>query len=165
VRAESFISPNRSGENSSVNLKSRTLLNIWKVHSAQTLRLCVAFGSHSEQRLFPQTALTGWALKRKREVFSVRRYLQNETRFQHVIYMVSVTGVLSCSACNSDQRSSSGISLPDCGLPAICPGFLVSSAFEQMLRWLCSQPKSTSSYGTSLRSFSGACPNSLLLRS
>jgi hypothetical protein len=32
------------------------------LHSAHTVYLCVAYGSHNKQRLFPQTALTGWAL-------------------------------------------------------------------------------------------------------
>jgi hypothetical protein len=27
-----------------------------------TVYLCVPYGSHSKQRLFPHTALTGWAL-------------------------------------------------------------------------------------------------------
>jgi hypothetical protein len=31
-------------------------------HSAHTMYLCVPYGSHNKQRLFPQTALTGWAL-------------------------------------------------------------------------------------------------------
>jgi hypothetical protein len=31
-------------------------------HSAHTVYLCVPYGSHSKQRLFPHTALTGWAL-------------------------------------------------------------------------------------------------------
>jgi hypothetical protein len=31
-------------------------------HSAHTVYLCVPYGSHSKQRLFPQTALTGLAL-------------------------------------------------------------------------------------------------------
>jgi hypothetical protein len=34
--------------------------------------LCVPYGSHSKQRLFPHTALTGWALQRTRDVFPVR---------------------------------------------------------------------------------------------
>jgi hypothetical protein len=29
---------------------------------AHTVYLCVPYGSHNKQRLFPQTALTGWAL-------------------------------------------------------------------------------------------------------
>jgi hypothetical protein len=32
------------------------------LHSAHTVYLCVPYGSHNKQRLFPQTALTGWAL-------------------------------------------------------------------------------------------------------
>jgi hypothetical protein len=32
------------------------------LHSAHTVYLCVPYGSHDKQRLFPQTALTGWAL-------------------------------------------------------------------------------------------------------
>jgi hypothetical protein len=34
--------------------------------------LCVPYGSHNKQRLFPQTALTGWALYRRRNMFPVR---------------------------------------------------------------------------------------------
>jgi hypothetical protein len=36
------------------------------------LFLCVPYGSHSKQRLFPYTALTGWALQRRRYVFPLR---------------------------------------------------------------------------------------------
>jgi hypothetical protein len=32
------------------------------LHSAHTVYLCVPYNSHNKQRLFPQTALTGWAL-------------------------------------------------------------------------------------------------------
>jgi hypothetical protein len=32
------------------------------LHSAHTVYLCVPYGSHNKQRLFPQSALTGWAL-------------------------------------------------------------------------------------------------------
>jgi endoribonuclease Dicer len=32
------------------------------LHSTHTVYLCVLYGSHNKQRLFPQTALTGWAL-------------------------------------------------------------------------------------------------------
>jgi hypothetical protein len=32
------------------------------VSSAHTVYLCVPYGSHNKQRLFPYTALTGWAL-------------------------------------------------------------------------------------------------------
>jgi hypothetical protein len=42
------------------------------LHSAHTMHLCVPYGSHNKQRLFPQTALTGWALLRRRNVFPVR---------------------------------------------------------------------------------------------
>jgi hypothetical protein len=31
-------------------------------HSIHRVYLCVPYGSHNKQRLFPQTALTGWAL-------------------------------------------------------------------------------------------------------
>jgi hypothetical protein len=31
-------------------------------HSAHTVYLCVPYGSHSKQRLFPQTALTCWSV-------------------------------------------------------------------------------------------------------
>jgi hypothetical protein len=34
--------------------------------------LRVPYGSHNKQRLFPQTALTGWTLYRRRNVFPVR---------------------------------------------------------------------------------------------
>jgi hypothetical protein len=34
--------------------------------------LCIPYDSHNKQRLSPQTALTGWALQRKRNVFPVR---------------------------------------------------------------------------------------------
>jgi hypothetical protein len=37
-----------------------------------TVYLCVPYGSHSKQRLFPHTALTGWALLRRRDVFPMR---------------------------------------------------------------------------------------------
>jgi hypothetical protein len=33
-----------------------------EVRTAHTVYLCVPYGSHSKQRLFPHTALTGWAL-------------------------------------------------------------------------------------------------------
>jgi hypothetical protein len=36
------------------------------------LYLCVPYGSHNKQRLFPQTALTVWDLKRIRNVFPAR---------------------------------------------------------------------------------------------
>jgi hypothetical protein len=36
------------------------------------LYLYVPHGSHNKQRLFPQTALTGWALQWRRNVFPVR---------------------------------------------------------------------------------------------
>jgi hypothetical protein len=39
-----------------------TCFNTLKLHSAHTVYLCVPYGSHNKQRLFPQTALTGWAL-------------------------------------------------------------------------------------------------------
>jgi hypothetical protein len=32
------------------------------LHSAYRVYLCALYGSHDKQRLFPQTALTGWAL-------------------------------------------------------------------------------------------------------
>jgi hypothetical protein len=32
------------------------------LHSAHTVYLCVLYGSHNKQRLFPQIAFTGWAL-------------------------------------------------------------------------------------------------------
>jgi hypothetical protein len=32
------------------------------LHSPHTVYLCVPYGSHKKQRLFPQTALTGWAI-------------------------------------------------------------------------------------------------------
>jgi hypothetical protein len=32
------------------------------LHFAHTVYLCVPYGSHNKQRLFPQTPLTGWAL-------------------------------------------------------------------------------------------------------
>jgi hypothetical protein len=32
------------------------------LHYAHKVYLCVPYGSHNKQRLFPQTALTGWAL-------------------------------------------------------------------------------------------------------
>jgi hypothetical protein len=34
----------------------------YKLHYAHTVYLCVPYGSHNKQRLFPQTALTGCAL-------------------------------------------------------------------------------------------------------
>jgi hypothetical protein len=37
-----------------------------------TVYLCVPYGSHNKQRLFPHTALTGWALWRRRDVSPVR---------------------------------------------------------------------------------------------
>jgi hypothetical protein len=36
------------------------------------LHFCVPYGSHNKQRLFPQTAVTGWALLSRRNVFPVR---------------------------------------------------------------------------------------------
>jgi hypothetical protein len=33
-----------------------------EVRTAHRVYLCVSYGSHSKQRLFPQTPLTGWAL-------------------------------------------------------------------------------------------------------
>jgi hypothetical protein len=43
------------------------------------LYLYVPYGSHSKQRLFPHTALTGWALYRRRNVLSVRYFHQART--------------------------------------------------------------------------------------
>jgi hypothetical protein len=37
-------------------------LNLYILHSAHTVYLCVPYDSHNKQRLFPETALTGWAL-------------------------------------------------------------------------------------------------------
>jgi hypothetical protein len=42
--------------------------------------VCVPYGSHNKQRLFPQTALTGWALQRRRNVFPVRYELDLHIR-------------------------------------------------------------------------------------
>jgi hypothetical protein len=39
------------------------------LHSAHRTYLCV---SHNKQRQFPQTALTSWALQRRRNMFPVR---------------------------------------------------------------------------------------------
>jgi hypothetical protein len=39
-----------------------TYFIILKLRSAHTVYLCVPFGSHSKQGLFPQTAITGWDL-------------------------------------------------------------------------------------------------------
>jgi hypothetical protein len=36
--------------------------NIKSLHSAHTMYLCVPYGSHNKQQLFPQTVLTGWAM-------------------------------------------------------------------------------------------------------
>jgi hypothetical protein len=52
------------------------------LHSAQTVYLCVPYGSHSKQRLFPQTALTGWALQWRRKVFPVRYGLDSYIVFR-----------------------------------------------------------------------------------
>jgi hypothetical protein len=54
--------------------------------SAHTVYLCVPYGSHNKQRLFPQTALTGWALVRRRKVFPVRY----ELKCPHSVFMCSV---------------------------------------------------------------------------
>jgi hypothetical protein len=43
--------------------------------SAHRVYLCVPYGSHNKQRLFPKTALTGWALLWRRCVFPVRSEL------------------------------------------------------------------------------------------
>jgi hypothetical protein len=42
------------------------------LHSAHTVYLCVLYGSHNKQQLFPQMPLTSWALQRWRSVFPVR---------------------------------------------------------------------------------------------
>jgi hypothetical protein len=42
------------------------------LHSAHTVYLCVPCGSHNKQRLFPWTALTGWALLWRRNVVPMR---------------------------------------------------------------------------------------------
>jgi hypothetical protein len=34
----------------------------WSFYSVHRVYLCVPYGSHNKQRLFPPTALTGWAL-------------------------------------------------------------------------------------------------------
>jgi hypothetical protein len=45
-----------------LNLGTHVLQHIETFNSAHTVYLCVPYGSHNKQRLFPQTALTGWAL-------------------------------------------------------------------------------------------------------
>jgi hypothetical protein len=52
------------------------------LHSADSVYLCVPYGSHNKQRLFPQTALTGWALRRRRNVFPVRYELKSYISFE-----------------------------------------------------------------------------------
>jgi hypothetical protein len=43
--------------------KCAVFLNIkTTLHVAHTVYLCFPYGSHNKQRLFPQTALTGWSL-------------------------------------------------------------------------------------------------------
>jgi hypothetical protein len=44
--------------------------------------MCVPHGSHNKQRLFPQTALTGWALWRRRNMFPVKYGLNYIDVFQ-----------------------------------------------------------------------------------
>jgi hypothetical protein len=39
----------------------------WILHTE--CNLCLPYGSHNKQRLFPQTALTDWALLRRNNVF------------------------------------------------------------------------------------------------
>jgi hypothetical protein len=46
---------------------------------------CVPYGSHNKQRLFPQTALTGWALQWRRNVFSVRYELNLYILFRRIL--------------------------------------------------------------------------------
>jgi hypothetical protein len=46
-------------------------LHLSILHSAHRVYLCVPYGYHNKQRLFPQTALTGWALYTRPNVFSV----------------------------------------------------------------------------------------------
>jgi hypothetical protein len=47
-------------------------LNIPKLCILSITCICVPYDSHHEERLFPQTLLTGWALRRKYNVFPVR---------------------------------------------------------------------------------------------
>jgi hypothetical protein len=52
-------------ENARSNIQARRyciLQHTKTPHSAHTMYLCVPYGSHSKQRLFTHTALTGWAL-------------------------------------------------------------------------------------------------------
>jgi hypothetical protein len=51
-------------------------LALKSLHSAHTVHLCVPYDSHNKQRLFPQTALTGWSLLWRRDVFPVRYELK-----------------------------------------------------------------------------------------
>jgi hypothetical protein len=44
------------------------------LHSAYTI--CDSYCSHNKQRLLPRTALTGWSLYRRRDVFPVRYELK-----------------------------------------------------------------------------------------
>jgi hypothetical protein len=66
------------GRNFNINsLKSvvticTTFFNILNLHSAHTACLCVQYGSRRKQYLFPQTALSGWALWWRRDVFPVK---------------------------------------------------------------------------------------------
>jgi hypothetical protein len=48
-----------------------TFFKILNLCIRPTQCICAAYGCHNKQRLFPQTALTGWALKRRRNVFPV----------------------------------------------------------------------------------------------
>jgi hypothetical protein len=57
------------------------------LHSAHTVYLCVPYDSHNKQRLFPQTALTGWSLLWRRSVFPVKHELQ-DTKTLHSVHTV-----------------------------------------------------------------------------
>jgi hypothetical protein len=62
------------------------------VHSAHTVYLCVPYGSHNKERLFPSTTLTGWALQWRRNVFPVRYGLDLYILFRtlhsaHTLYL------------------------------------------------------------------------------
>jgi hypothetical protein len=59
----SFNPPQHSG-----NYMYHILEHLKPMHSAHTVYLCVLYDSHNKQRLFPQTALTGWALLWRRSV-------------------------------------------------------------------------------------------------
>jgi hypothetical protein len=58
------------------------------------LYVCVPYGSHSKQRLFPQTSSTGWAAYWRRNLFPVR-YELNYLNRNHWVSGLDIKDIVS----------------------------------------------------------------------